>query len=116
MLYIYYACEFIENPWRKVLEQNKFRQEKQFDGRYAKQKSTETCARGNTKKREQASGSSGEKHFERDEKLITSHSAQTISSKLSHRWTGTEKQWKAIKDAARKMLNRKAMQISRIPL
>ena len=27
MLYIYYACEFIENPWRKVLEQNKFRQE-----------------------------------------------------------------------------------------
>ena len=27
MLDIYYACEFIENPWRKVLEQNKFRQE-----------------------------------------------------------------------------------------
>ena len=26
MLDIYYACEFIENPWRKVLEQNKFRQ------------------------------------------------------------------------------------------
>ena len=24
---IYYACEFIENPGRKVSEQNKFRQE-----------------------------------------------------------------------------------------
>ena len=51
--------------------------------------------------------------FECDKKLITSYRKQTTMPKILHRWKDTEEQRRAIKEAARRMLNPAARRIAR---